>query len=202
MINFIKSKFSEGLLLVLPLAASVTILKFVINIISKWLSPIKLLLNLDFINFKYSEFLITFLFLFLLGIIFTIPFSYKIYEIFEKIINKLPGFSNLYFGIKKILKLIFKKEKNGNEEHLVAWVKLPYRNIYCLGLMTTKLDQSIAPEKDKEFLCFFIPTTPNPISGYYIIADKNDCIFIPISREEAISMIMSGGIIKPDFVKK
>ena len=64
--------------------------------------------------------------------------------------------------------------------------------------MTGKLEKELSPEKDKNYFSFFVPHTPNPISGYYIVAEENDCIFTSITRQEAISMVVSGGIIKPE----
>jgi len=198
MFNFIISRFLDGFLIIIPFAISITIIKFAFNIFSKWIFPIHILFLNKFSNYFYSEFIILFLTLFLTGFIFNFLNLDRLYKFFEeKILKKIPIFKILYFGIKKILKMIFKKENKNNSE-LVAWVKLPYRNIYCLGLMTTKLDQKFSPEKDKQFFCFFIPTTPNPITGYYIIVEENDCVFTNLTREEAISMIISGGIIKPE----
>ena len=119
-------------------------------------------------------------------------------ELFEKyVISNIPFIRTVYSGVQKVTKMISKKSEV-SEAQMVAWVRLPYKNIYCLGLMTGQLPENIVPEPGKLFYCFFIPTTPNPVTGYYVVAAESDCVFTNISRQEAISMIMSGGIIKPD----
>ncbi len=121
-----------------------------------------------------------------------------IFDFEKKIIQKIPVIKIVYSGIKKITHLIKQSQSNTNESELVAWIKLPKLNIYCIGFYVGELETQYAPDKEKKYFSFFIPTTPNPVTGYYVIAGEGEFIFNQMTREEAISIIVSGGIIRPE----
>ena len=121
-----------------------------------------------------------------------------IHRIEKKIIHHIPIINSIYSGIKKITQII-KKEKKPNQlnsQNTVVWIKLPKLNIYSLGLMVGELERKYCPD-EKKYFSIFIPTTPNPMTGYYTIAAEGEFIFNSMTREEAISIIISGGIIRP-----
>ena len=84
----------------------------------------------------------------------------------------------------------------------VVLVEFPRLGIYSLGLLTSELRQDLAPDKDKKFFNIFIPTTPNPTSGYFVILPQDQVTIIDITRQEAMAMIISGGIIQPERFSK
>jgi uncharacterized membrane protein len=195
----IKDYFFNGLLLILPLFFTLSILKMIINLLSKWLLPIHNILPTILTKIIYIEILIGVSFIISFGYIVKRFLLHKFFESLEEIIfKKIPIFESIYFGIKKITNLVNNKNNLKNKEDLVAWIHLPYKNIYCLGLMTGKLDSHLAPDQNKIYFCFFVPHTPNPISGYYVIAAEGDFVTTNLTRQEAMSMIMSGGIIRPE----
>ncbi len=198
MINFLKQWFFSGLFIIIPIIITINIFKFIINIISQWLMPLHFIIPLKLTVIPYIEIFIACIIITLIGYIATKFILNKLIEYIEEyLIRYIPFANTIYFGIKKIAKILQKKNSIDDSE-LVAWVRLPFKNIYCLGLMTGKVDPSISPDKNKIFYSFFVPTTPNPVTGYYVIAAESDCIFTNITRQEAISMIISGGIIKPE----
>jgi uncharacterized membrane protein len=194
----IKEWFFTGFFMLIPLMGSFVIIRGIVNLLSRWFYPIHNFIPLKLHILPYSEIIIVILLIIIIGYIIQKFLLHRIISVVENnIIQKIPLVNSLYFGIKQVLKIINHKDKN-NEEQLVAWVRLPYKNIYCLGLMTGILPQELSPDKDKKYLCFFVPHTPNPITGYYITAAEEDCVFTSMTRQEAISMIISGGIIKPE----
>ncbi len=85
----------------------------------------------------------------------------------------------------------------------VVLVEFPRQQIYSLGFLTSELQPEIAPNKKQKFFNIFIPTAPNPTSGYFVIAPEEDLIIVDLTRQEAMAMIISGGIIQPErFTKK
>lgn len=65
------------------------------------------------------------------------------------------------------------------------------------------MQPEIAPNRKQKFFNIFIPTAPNPTSGYFIIATEEDIIIVDLTHQEAMGMIISGGIIQPErFTKK
>jgi uncharacterized membrane protein len=194
----LKHYFLAGLFAIIPIVVTVNIFKFLINFLSNWLIFLHKIIPIKIAFIPYIEIITASMIVLLIGYLVNNYLITKILEYFEEyIIKNVPFANTVYFGIKKITTMLQKKSEK-NEEQLVAWVRLPCKNVFCLGLMTGKLDSSISPEKDKQYFCFFIPHTPNPVTGYYIISAEEDCVFTNISRQEAISLIMSGGILKPE----
>jgi uncharacterized membrane protein len=196
--SFIFSYFKHGIFILFPIISTVFIVRFFINLFSGWLNPLKIFLPCMVKNIPFIEFIAGFALFLLVGYIFSYHHLNNILDKIEKkIISKIPAINKIYMGIKQILHLITKK-KDAKDEEQVAWVRLPYRDIYCLGFMTGNLPREFCPRNDETFYCFFIPHTPNPITGYFITASSKDCIFTTLTKEEAMSLIISGGIIKPN----
>jgi uncharacterized membrane protein len=197
----IKKFFLLGFYIIIPITITLYILKIILDFINLFVIFINRYFSfLSFLNIPYSEFLTIIICIIIFGIIIHYTkLKTTIYNIEKKIINNIPIINSIYSGIKKITHLLKKdKEINITNNHSpVVWIKLPKLNIYSLGLMIGELEQKYCPD-EKKYFSIFIPTTPNPMTGYYTIAAEGEFIFNSMSREEAISIIISGGIIRPE----
>jgi len=197
-----KQFFYTGLLFLLPLALSIGILRFLLDLLSRWLSPIARYVPQPMKAVPHPEIFLALAIIFLCGyIIQTFVLGSLIEWGQALIIKRIPLVKQIYFAIKRVLLSVNKRNNAAQASQQVAWVRLPYRGIYCLGFMTDTLPKSLSPDPAKTFYSFFIPTTPNPVSGYYVAVAQEDCVFIGISREEAVSMIISGGMVNPEAEK-
>jgi uncharacterized membrane protein len=197
----IKKFFLLGFYIILPISITLYILKIILNFLNLFIIFINDYFSfLSFFNIPHSEFLSLITIIILFGaIIHYAKLDGTIYKIEKKIIRHIPIVNSIYNGIKKITQII-KTDKNPNlinNEETVVWIKLPKLNIYALGLMIGELEAKYCPD-EKKYFSIFIPTTPNPMTGYYTIAAEGEFIFNSMSREEAISIIISGGIIRPE----
>lgn len=196
----IKKYFAVGVLILLPFCITVYVLKIIAGCFSSFLRLIHD--NFYFLalaQIPYSELITIGLFIFLLGyIIKKLDLETVIFNFEKKIIQKIPLIKIVYNGIKKITNLIKQSQSNTNKSELIAWIKLPKLNIYSIGFYVGELETQYAPDKEKKYFSFFIPTTPNPVTGYYIIAAEGEFVFNQMTREEAISIVVSGGIIRPE----
>ena len=119
---------------------------------------------------------------------------------FEEILFKVPLVRPIYSGIKQLIhafsiqdKITFKK---------VILVEFPRPGLYSLGFLTSELPSSIAPTPNEKFYNIFIPTTPNPTSGFFVILSEKEFKEVDLTRQEAMAMIISGGIIQPERLLK
>ncbi len=200
-LNNIKNFFLLGFYLILPVSITLYIIKIILNFIYIFISFINTYFKfLSFFQIQYSELITISIIIIILGIIIHYTkINNSIYKIEKKVINQIPIINSIYNGIKKITH-IFSSDKSINKlnnNKPVVWVKLPKLNIFCLGFMIDELESKYAPD-DKKYFSIFIPTTPNPMTGYYIIAAEGEYTFNNMSKEEAISIIISGGIIRPE----
>jgi len=201
MITTCKKLFFRGLFSLIPILLTVYLIRFIVSFLSEWLFPLRTLLGTTLQWLPYREIIIAIVIVTGIGLIITMLSLDKLITVAEDaLFRNIPLVGSIYFGIKKISRMIYKKDDDHekNQEELVAWVRLPYKQAFCLGFMTGKLPKEIAPSDGKKYFCFFIPSTPNPISGYYIIAAEGEFFLTPLTRQEALSMVISGGILKPE----
>jgi uncharacterized membrane protein len=200
-IKKIKNFFFSGILIILPITITVYIVYIILNFVFKIIDFInKYCVFLKINNIPHSELLNIIIIIILIGsIIHYANLEPQIQKIEKKIIQNIPIINLIYNGIKKITLLLNNNTKKTeiSNKNTIAWVKLPKLNIYSIGIVIGELEKKHSPD-EKKYFSLFIPTTPNPMTGYYIIAAENEFIINNMTREEAISIIISGGIIRPE----
>lgn len=195
-IKKIKSYLLTGLSVLLPIILTIYAIKFFVSFISSFTSDIvKYVPFLQIKSIPHSE-IVTLIFLIIaLGYITKLLFLERfISTLEEKIVKKIPLISNLYLGIKKITSLI--KKNSDERKQTVVWVKINENETYIIGFLVNTIHTKHTPN-NQIFYSIFIPTTPNPVTGYNIITKKENIMYTDINREDALSMIISGGIIQP-----
>jgi len=114
----------------------------------------------------------------------------------EWIVYKLPFISSVYSLIKQVF-ATFLSNKN-NAFNKVVMLEYPRKGLWILGLVSTDTSGEMQQKLPTPMLNVFIPTTPNPTSGFLIFVPKSEVIEMDISVEDAIKFIISGGIVNPD----
>jgi len=123
----------------------------------------------------------------------------RLLKAIEAFFSKLPLVSKIYFPIKKILEFLFlNSEKRFKEAVLVEY---PRKGVYSLGFITNRADKNFEKRLNKNFYNVFIPSSPSPLTGFMIVVPEEEIIFLNISIEEAISLIVSGGLLNPQDLK-
>ena len=110
----------------------------------------------------------------------------------EDIISRIPLVNSLYQTIKGLTESISNSSKQAFSK--VVLIEYPRKGIWTLALVTG----DSVNDQNEEFYHLFLPTSPNPTSGYMLYISKNDVIEIDMSAEEAIKIIVSGGAISPN----
>ena len=195
--SWIWSLFFNGLLTILPLTLTVALFNLSFRLVTNWLAPLHDIVEPTILGkIPYSELFLVICTILLIGTIMRILLLRTIVNAFENILFKLPLIRPVYSGIKQLVhafsiqdKITFKK---------VVVVEFPRKGIYSLGFLTSELPAEISPEAGTQFYNVFIPTTPNPTSGYFVILSEQNVSIIDLSRQEAMAMIISGGIIQPE----
>ena len=118
----------------------------------------------------------------------------------EWILYKLPFISSVYSLIKQVF-ATFLSNKN-RAFNRVVMLEYPRKGLWILGLVGTETGGEMQEKLPEPMLNVFIPTTPNPTSGFLIFVPKSEVIEVDMSVEEAIKFIMSGGIVNPEEKKK
>lgn len=200
-IDTIKGIFLNGLLITLPITLTLALFIFLFKILKGWLAPIYKLEPLYLQQIPHSEILVVICFIFIIGAIFRFFFLKTFHAILESALLKIPLLNPVYSGIKQLVQAFTMPEKLTFKK--VVLVEFPRNGIYSIGFLTSEVPAALAPQADKKFYKIFIPTTPNPTTGFLISVPEGEFKVIDLNRQEAMSLIISGGIVQPErFSKK
>ncbi len=192
--------FLSGLFGLLPLTLTIAVFTLTFRLVKSWLEPLKQL-NLPFLaTTPYSEFILAILIIFAAGMLYNIFIFGPIVDVLENVLVRLPLVSTIYSGIKKLVEAFSSQDKVSFSK--VVMVEFPRPGIYSIGFLANELESIYAPDHEHTYFSIFIPTTPNPTSGFLIIAPENQIKHLDITRQEAMAMIISGGIIQPHVIQK
>ena len=139
-----------------------------------------------------TGFILTIGFLYVLGLIVSNVVGKRLYVLLEDILNKIPIVNKVYNTIKQITNTFTKPNNQAFQK--VVLLEYPRNDLWTLAMVTGECTN----KNNNECYKLFVPTTPNPTSGYLIITDKNNVIETDISVEEGLSIIISGGMVSPD----
>ncbi len=208
-----KRYFITGLAILLPLALTIAIVLFVINLLTgPFLGLVQGIMN--YYNFMQDGFLIftgpqlqkflskililIFLIFFTIGLGWLTRWVVVHYMLKtgDYIIHRIPFVNALYITFQDVFKTIFKSETSSFKQVVI----IPFPNPDCktLGLVT-KEDIHFGEEKKR--VAVFVPTTPNPTSGYLLLLKEEDLTYIDISVEDALKYVISCGVILMPFTK-
>lgn len=197
----VQSIFLSGFFTILPLTLTVALCTFSFKLLKSWLAPIYKIEPLYLKRIPHSEILLVIGVIFLIGLILRLFLLQPIIHWFEAVLGKIPLFRQVYFGIKQLVHALSAQDKLSFQQ--VVFIEFPRPGVYSLGFLTGQLaSQLLMQSHEGKYFNVFIPTTPNPTTGYYIVVPEKDCIPTDLTRHEAMAIIISGGIIQPDRFKK
>lgn len=196
----IRNIFIAGILALLPFVITVYLLYFLYNIVIANATPIVKQIAKQY-NLAYSEYIfqiitliIVILFVFLIGILTKIYFGRVLIKILDKIIIKIPIARSIYNATKQMVDSF--KSSTGSSFSKVVLVEFPRRDMWMVAfLVRDSLDFMVDISTKEESCNVFIPTAPNPISGFVAVVPKKDIRELDISVEEGVKFVLSVGII-------
>jgi len=129
------------------------------------------------------------------GLVTTSYVGYKIVQSGEDLVDRIPFVRNIYQAIKKISDSMFMDKRNSFKK--VVLVEFPRKGIYTIGFVTGVPSGEIRKKAGQNCISVFLPTTPNQTSGYLIIVPEDELVHMDMSVEEALTFIISVGIVTP-----
>lgn len=114
----------------------------------------------------------------------------------EYIVERVPVINTIYGAVKQIFETVMASQSDAFKE--VVMFEYPRKGIWVMGFVTGQTRGEVQSLTDTEVVNIFLPTTPNPTSGFLLFVPKKDLTFMKMSVEEGIKMIVSGGIITPE----
>ena len=198
----IKKNMIAGLLVTVPVALTYIILEFVITRVDGLVVPIvsKIIGEKGMEVFKaYSVpgmgFLLLVLFIFFIGLIATNFFGKKMFKVGELVLHKIPLVRVIYTTIKKVVDMISQSQTPTFEKMvLVTYPRSPLKTI---GIVACDTRGTVLKMIGKRSVNVFVPTSPNPTTGFIIHVPVEDVNFLEMTVEEGLKMIISFGVVAP-----
>ena len=190
----IRNYFIAGIVVLIPIGITVYLTLFLISISSKILpkeiNPNHYLpYNIPGVEIIISIFLITFIGWLSLSFI-----GKKLLEVFNNILKKIPILRTIYSAIGQMTATFTKTDK---EKKNVVLVEYPRKGSWAVGFATKENSGEISDKTKKKLINVFVPTTPNPTSGFLLMFPVEDVIYLDLTFEEASKFIVSAGTSNP-----
>jgi len=194
----IKKIFLTGIVAIIPVIISIYIFFFLLGLIDNFLNVIPQRIHPDRIlgfHIPGLGVIFTFMLIFITGLFTQSYIGGKLLKAGDRMLNHIPLFRSIYQPTKQVVDSLF-SDKSRNFRGVVL-VEFPRKGVYTLGFVTGDT-QGEADEKTRDScINVFVPTTPNPTSGYYLIMPEKEVIHMDMSVEEAIKIIISSGLVGP-----
>jgi len=197
----LRNYFISGLLFWIPLALSVLLIKFFLEIVNN-LVPARLLpeslLNLD-TTIPGSGIVLVILVILITGALVTNILGRKLLALWERALNKIPGFRNIYNALKKISSTVLNTSSESFRKAFL--IQYPSKGIWVIAFQSGDYKGEVESIIGKDVINLFVPTTPNPTSGFFVMIPKKDAVELQMSVEEAFKLVISAGVVTPENLK-
>ena len=197
----LRNYFISGLLFWIPLALSVIVIKFFLELVNN-LIPQKYLPEAIFkldTTIPGSGIILVLLVILITGIMVTNILGRKLVALWEKALNKIPGFRNIYNVLKKVSDTVFNTSTESFRKAFL--IQYPSKGIWVIAFQSGDYKDEAESIIGEEIMNLFVPTTPNPTSGFFVMIAKKDAFELDMSVEEAFKLVISAGVVTPNSVK-
>jgi uncharacterized membrane protein len=186
-----KNYFLSGILVVVPVVITILVLRAIFTFLDELLLPY-LMPQLGY-WVPGIGIIITFLAIYIIGILVTNFIGRKFVSLGEKFVLNIPVAKSIYGSVKQIMETFsFKTEESSKK---VIMVEYPKDNVWSIGLVNGEITH---PDTNQKLYNILILASINPTSGFFILVPQNKVVHLEISVEEAMKWIVSGGIVTPD----
>lgn len=187
---FFKRITFAGLFAIVPLALTFYIIKIIIVFLDQLTAPILEKIKLEIPGFGL---ILTLLIIFSLGIFVTNVLGRRLFSWTERLISSIPLVKTIYNTLKQITNAFSGATQTENYKRVI-YIQYPRKELWTISFVTGEsVDGS-----GKEYYHVFVPTTPNPTSGVFIIIPKKDAIEADLTVEEGLKAVISGGLLAPE----
>jgi uncharacterized membrane protein len=121
----------------------------------------------------------------------------RVVSLYEALIKRVPVLSTIYQGVKQLLEAVFSSDSSRFSE--VVYIEYPRKGIWSIGFVTGPTFERANDKIGYKCVNVFVPTTPNPTSGFYLLVPRDNTISAELTVEQAFKLIMSAGIVSPEI---
>lgn len=192
-----------GLLVWVPLGVTFLVVKLLVDLADQVLLLIppgyrpEQLLGFNIPGFGVALTLITVV---VTGMIFANLFGRRLVRLWEDILARIPLVRSIYSSVKQITETLFSAQ--GKSFRKVVLVEYPRRELWTLAFVTGDTAEALLEITNRSLVSIYVPTTPNPTSGFFLMVPREDIVELDISVEAGLKLILSTGVVVPDELKQ
>lgn len=195
-----KKYFITGLLIWVPLAITVWVLALIVGTMDQSLLLLPESLRPEHVIGFYVPGLgvvMTMLVVFLTGLITANFIGQRLIQFWEGVLARIPVVKSVYYSVKQVSDTLF--SSNGEAFRKALLVEYPRRGCWTIAFMTGQPGGDVVNHLPGEYVSVYVPTTPNPTSGFFLMVPRTDVVELDMSVDEALKYIISMGVVAPSL---
>ncbi|CAN5540853.1 DUF502 domain-containing protein [soil metagenome] len=198
MMSSIRRWLLAGLLVLVPLAITLAVLNWIVATLDQTLLILPVAWHPDrLLGFHLPGFgvLLTFGIVLLMGAIASNFLGNKLLMLGNALLRRIPIVRSIYSSVKQVSDTLF--SENGNAFRKALLIQWPREGVWTIGFLTGLPGGDVVNHLPADYLSVYVPTTPNPTGGYFIMLKKTECIELKMSVDEALTYVISMGVVVP-----
>lgn len=193
-----KKYLITGLLIWIPLVITIWVLKVIVDVLDQSLLLLPASLHTENwlgVHIPGLGAILTIVIVFLTGLFATNFFGAQLVEIWHEILHRIPVVNSIYSSVKQISDTLF--SSSGQAFRKALLVQWPRENMWTIAFLTGTPGSGVARHLPADCLAVYVPTTPNPTGGYFVIVQRKDVIELDMTVDQALKYIISMGVVPP-----
>jgi uncharacterized membrane protein len=193
-----KKYLITGLLIWIPLVITLWVLKLIVDALDQTL----LLLPVEFRTENWvlahvpgMGAVMTLVIVFLTGVLATNLVGARLVNFWHEILHRIPVVNSIYSSVKQISDTLF--SSSGQAFRKALLVRWPHEGMWTIAFLTGRPGADLLAHLQGDFISVYVPTTPNPTGGYFVLVARKDVIELDLSVDEALKYIISMGVVPP-----
>jgi uncharacterized membrane protein len=194
----LKKYLITGLLIWIPLIITLWVLKVIVDMLDKSLLLLPASLQTENwlgVHIPGLGAILTIVIVFVTGVFATNFFGAQLVVIWHQILNRIPVVNSIYSSVKQISDTLF--SSSGQAFRKALLVQWPRENMWTIAFLTGTPGPGVARHLPQDCLAVYVPTTPNPTGGYFVIVPRKDVIELDMTVDQALKYIISMGVVPP-----
>jgi uncharacterized membrane protein len=190
-----------GLLVWVPLGVTLLIVAFLVDLMDQTLLLLPTVIqpeNLLGFRIPGLGLVLTTIVVLVTGMVVTNLFGMQLFTIGERMLQRIPLVRSIYASVKQVTESMF---SSGKSFRKVVLVEYPRKDMWSLAFQTGTGAREISSKTGQDIVNIFIPTTPNPTSGFFLMVPRDDVIELDMSVDQGLRMLLSVGVVVPENKK-
>jgi uncharacterized membrane protein len=208
---YVRSRFITGIIVLLPIILTLLLLKtliiwldgFLLSFVPHRYHPDQLMLDHFAISLPFNIYgvglVVGFFAILLVGILARNLLGRRLIAWGDSIMHRIPGVRSVYNAIKQVTETVTSSSSKSFRE--VVLVEYPRKGLWAIAFVTGKTEGEVQDITTTEVVNVFLPTTPNPTSGFLLFVPRKDLRTLHMSVEQGLKMVISGGIVTPSLAE-